>query len=241
MKNVVYTSLVGKSDTLKNPEYILEGWDYICFSNDLKSADNNNIWQIRPIPFKHKNSRRLSRYVKIKPHEVLSSYEYSLYLDSNIEIIGADIAHRINQLIDQNQLISLIPHPIRNCIYKEAQVCLETGKAYGPPIRKLCKYLKSYNYPENIELFENGLMLRKHNNEKMVKINNSWWELYMNFSERDQLSLGFLMWKDGIHCEPFFSKGISVRNVSSIRFYQHNTPILKKIEVRLKRLINKLV
>jgi len=44
---VIYTAIIGNYDTLKDPEYIDENCDYVCFTDnrELKS----DIWQIRLI------------------------------------------------------------------------------------------------------------------------------------------------------------------------------------------------
>lgn len=241
IRKVVYTSLTGSIDKLKNPQFVLKGWDYICFSNDIVTTEKNNVWQIRSIPFNSKNSRRLSRFAKIKAHEVLTNYDYSLYLDANVEIVSDTILHRINQLIEEDQLISLIPHPVRDCIYDEIQECIIIGKEFARPLKKIRNYLKENNYPKHFGLFENGLMLRKHNDPKMIELNNCWWDLYINFSQRDQVSLGFLMWKYNIQCVAFFPKGISVRNSPAIEFHKHKISIQSKIKIRLIQFLNKVV
>lgn len=241
IRKVVYTSLSGNIDELTNPRFVLEGWDYICFSNDVVQTDKNSVWEIKPIPFNNKNSRRLSRFTKIKAHEVLTGYDYSLYLDANVEIINDNVVDRINQLIEEDKLISLIPHPVRDCIYDEIQECISIGKEFAIPLKRIRNFLLENNYPKHFGLFENGLMLRKHNDPKMIELNNSWWDLYVNFSQRDQVSLGFLMWKFDIQCEAFFPKGISVRNSPAIEFHKHKISISKKIKIRLTQFVNKIV
>lgn len=49
-KNVIYTCLTGNYDGLKQPKYIYDGYDYICFSNEF-SESHIGIWEIRKIPF----------------------------------------------------------------------------------------------------------------------------------------------------------------------------------------------
>ena len=84
-KKVIYTCLVGNYDVLRQPLAIDESYDYVCFSNDIKE-DRVGVWQIRPIPFVHEDKARLSRYVKILPHRALEDYEWSLWMDANIQI-----------------------------------------------------------------------------------------------------------------------------------------------------------
>lgn len=228
-RKVVYTSLVGKYDSLINPKYIMPNWDYICFSNDIKNM-KESIWEIRPIPFSHRDNFILSRYPKINPHEVLKEYDYSLWIDANIEIIDDFVERRLDKLIEQQFFLSLIPHPFRDCIYKEAQSCIESGLDRRKIIEKQIDFLKKKKYPENIGLFENNVIFRRHNDQKISSLGKEWWDLYLEFSKRDQLSLGYLLWKNNIHCEPFISKGLSVRNIPSFRYEPHKRSVMQRIK-----------
>ena len=44
MSKVIYTAIIGGYDTLVEPDYKPEGWDFVCFTDkDLKS----DTWEIR--------------------------------------------------------------------------------------------------------------------------------------------------------------------------------------------------
>ncbi len=234
---VVYTSLVGKYDSLNNPKYIMQDWDYICFSNNIMKR-NGSIWEIRPIPFQHNDDTILSRYSKINPHLVLPEYEYSLYIDANIEFLDDSIERRITELISKDVLISAIPHPYRNCIYQEAQICIELGLDTRAKIEKLIKFLKDERYPENNGLFENGLIFRRHNTPLITSMSKDWWDLLLRFSRRDQLSFGYVLWRKNINCVAFTKKGISVRNLPSIRYVLHKRTLLQRAKRFFQRKIN---
>src|ERR1039458_2191274 len=45
---------------------------------------------------------------------------------------------------------------------------------------------------------ENGIILRKHSDHKVITLMESWWEEYCNGGRRDQLSLPYLIWKKNI-------------------------------------------
>lgn len=241
-KKAIYTSVVGKYDSLTNPKYIIPNWDYICFSNNIKKK-KGSIWEIRPIPFKHSNNTILSRYPKMNPHIVLKEYEYSLWIDANIEILDDFVEQRLNELIGNEIILSLIPHPYRDCIYKEAKYCIDRDRDSRMIIEKQVAFLKKEKYPENNGLFENGLIFRYHTDPKITSMDKEWWKIYLRFSKRDQLSLCYLIWKNNIHCEPFTSIGFSVRNIPSIRFTPHKTSLKNIIKGYIQRnnKLNKLV
>lgn len=238
---VIYTCVVGNIDQLVNPKQKVDGWDYICFSNDLVVNSKNSDWQIIPIPYTHSNKRRLSRYVKLLPHHVLQKYEYSLWIDANIQIVDTDFFFRIDELIKMNCEIALFPHYLRNCIYKEAEVCISLGKDSVLNIMPFLNKLENEGYPQNNGLFENGVMLRNHNNEKISRLNNEWWNIYLNYSERDQLSLVYLFWKYGINCLPIYPKGNSVRNTPFFMIESHNIGIYKKFKTLYWKIFNRII
>ncbi|MFC2099077.1 glycosyltransferase domain-containing protein [Bacteroidota bacterium] len=238
-RKVIYTSLVGKYDSLTDPKYIMENWDYICFSNNVNKI-KNSVWQIKPIPFKHRDKIILSRYVKMNPHLVLREYDFSLWIDANVEILDDFVERRVNELIRDQCNLSLIPHPFRDCIYKEARVCIESGLGSRKIIEKQVNFLKSEKYPENNGLFENGLIFRYHNHKQISALGRDWWNIYLEYSKRDQLSLCYLLWKYDIHCEPFTQKGLSVRNIPSIRLTPHESSLLQKMERHIQIKINNI-
>ena len=85
-KIVVYTVIMGDYDYLKNPEYIMENCDYICFTNNpnLKS----DIWQIRYDADTQLDNTKWQRRHKVMVHEYLPEYDWSVYIDGNVRIIG---------------------------------------------------------------------------------------------------------------------------------------------------------
>jgi len=234
---VIYTALVGKYDSLSDPKYIMHNWDYVCFSNNIKKK-GNSVWEIRPIPIHHSDSLILSRFPKINPHILLPEYDYSFWIDANINIQDDRLEQRIEELIKQNINLSLFLHPERNCIYDEAMTCIKDGFDKKSIIEKQIKFLKREKYPINNGLFANGLIFRKHNEQVISSLGNEWWNLYLKFSKRDQLSLGYLLWKNNIHCEPFISNGESLRNISSISISHHSLSIIQRTKRYILRNFN---
>ena len=69
-KIAVYTVIMGDYDYLKEPEFVMDNCDYICFTDnpDLKS----DIWQIRYDNNNLLDSTRWQRRHKIMVHQYLS-------------------------------------------------------------------------------------------------------------------------------------------------------------------------
>lgn len=51
---------------------------------------------------------------------------------------------------------------------------------------------------EHSGLFWGGLIGRRHFERDVVEFCSEWWEHFKKYSRRDQLGLGYLMWKKGL-------------------------------------------
>lgn len=237
-KKVIYTCLSGLYDKLPEPTVIYEGYDYICFSNDI-SAKRIGVWEIRRFPYSCKDKIRESRYVKILPHKTLQTYSYSIYVDANLRIVGRELDERINELISSDAKMASVIHPDRDCLYKEAKECVRLGRDTYFNIRKQIRFLKAEGFPANYGLYENNLIFRMHNDEKIIKISEDWWNQFCTFSRRDQLCLCYVFWKNQFKPDLFLPKGVSTHNYSCVERLSHSVPSMKKrIIKRLSRDFN---
>ncbi|MDR2011207.1 MAG: DUF616 domain-containing protein [Bacteroidales bacterium] len=238
---VIYTCLVGEYDILRQPRFIYENFDYICFSNDIP-VSCIGVWKIQKIPYKHPDKTRVSRYVKINPHTVLYSYKYSLWIDANVEIVNKDLQNRIEELIELNSKIAQVQHIERDCIYDEITECFKCSKDNVLLLYKQYKFLRKEGYPAHYGLFENNIIYRQHNDSLVVKISEEWWKMYMKFSKRDQLSLCYIYRKLDFAPDLLLPERINTRNCRGLKLYNH-PPISagKRIILRLKRICKVLL
>ena len=224
MKIVIYTCLVGNYDSLPQPKVINNNYSYICFTNNLKFS-KIGIWDIRPIPFYHENPTRMSRYVKLNPHLVLSEYDYSVYMDANLNIVDNDFYDIIENLVQNSILMASVAHPNRKCIYDEINECIKLARDDYFLLRKTAQFLRRKNYPVNQGLYENNLIFRNHNSEIIKSVSEQWWSLYMKFSKRDQLSLCYVLWLNNFKPVLFFPNGVNTHNSKSVKSVYHTSPI----------------
>ena len=192
---VIYTSLTKGYDNLLQPEVVRPDYDYICFSNDLGESDIG-VWKIRKIPFSSSSGTRLTRYPKLNPHLVLPEYEYSVWIDANFKILGTAIYEKTDELIAGGSVCAMIPHENRSCVYQEAKML--TKWLIGEPdlVYRQTKFL----------IQERSLMFRKHNSPEIVAFSKLWWKTYCAYSCRDQMSVGYALFKTGLRPEAWFSR-----------------------------------
>lgn len=235
MKNVIYTILVGNYDRLMQPLAVDENFDYLCFSNDIKEK-KVGVWTIRRIPFQDSDKTRVSRYPKLLPHKVLQEYDYSLYIDANIQITGRELYDLINRKIEEETLIAQVPNIFRNCIYKDIEIAYRKRKVDFKGAKRQYKHLKQEGFPEHYGLFENNVILRKHNDPKVVEISEAWWKEYSNYTHRDQFCLMYVYWKHNYMPTFLFGEGKNARNVEYLKLEKH--PRKKNVFLRTEKMLD---
>lgn len=220
-KKVIFTALFGIYDKLPQYSSIDKEFDYICFSNNYPDKTKIGQWEIRNINNNIKNNIYLSRLPKLLPHKYLSEYDYSLYLDSNLEITSSLIYNEIKDKIKQNTLWAGVEHLKRNCIYDELYICVSNGKSNFKEALKVEKFLLNKKFPSKYGLFENNIILRKHNDLLIKKIDEKWWKLYNELSKRDQMTLFYVFWKFSFIPDHLFSINENSRNKIGISYFNH--------------------
>lgn len=218
-KSCIYTCLSGNYDGITQPPRD-ERFDYFVFSDTIEK-DRVGVWKVIKIPSSI-NKSVTSRLPKILPHKYLRDYEYSLYIDSNLEIADRSFYDLIIKKMNLNILFSLIKHPYRTKTLDELKQCFIEGKVSLAEYRKEKDVCKRNDMTGDGVLYENGILLRKHNDNEVVKIDEEWWNNYCQHVKRDQLWLCPVFNKYKFKPDLLFPEGISVRNSSMINYHQHN-------------------
>lgn len=192
---VVYTAIFGYYDILKDPQFINKNICYVCFTDNPMLT--SNVWKIIYVEKKFEDNNRCAKEFKIKPYLFLNDFKYSVWVDANV-IIKVDLfKFFINECGASGITFPL--HNERNCIYKEAKICLKLNKDKSHLILKQMEKYRNEQYPEENELIMGRLILRKHNEESVKKLMESWWHEIENGSRRDQLSFNYVSWKNNIN------------------------------------------
>lgn len=192
---IVYTAIVNNYNPLRNPAFIEDGIDYVCFTDQPKwfALSNNTIWKGRPFPVSDLDPTLTNRQVKLLPHRFFPEYEYSVYVDGSINIIGG-----IRALLEKYDCPSMLSfnHPRRSCIYEEGQVCIDMRKGDPQAISRQLEQYRSEGFPESYGLTENNVLIRRHNDPAIIKLMEDWWRELLAQSRRDQLSFPYVAWRN---------------------------------------------
>lgn len=219
-KYAIYTAMVGGYDEIMQPLVVDDRFDYIIFSNEI-TEDNIGIWQVRRIEYTNSDNTRICRYVKTHPEELLLGYDFSIWMDANIQIFTTYIYQRAIELNEQGVLISSMWHPTRNCIYDEAFAVVNMMVEHEDVVVRWCHQLRKEGFPRQKGLCETNVVFRKHHIGLISEISTMWWHCIEKYSRRDQLSFNYVLWKLEIPCHYMFGEGINARNTEHLHLVMH--------------------
>ncbi len=215
-----YTCIFGGFDRLKEPIYksVLNEADLFIVT------DNENIksssYQVIKQQIMYDSPRMTARYVKTHPEEY------------NLE--------SVEPLIEEVKSYDLMAfkHHKRNCIYQEARECARYMIDDVSKIKAQIKKYKEEGYPKENGLFETGFLYRNLKKNIIVDLNKEWWNEIQKFSNRDQISLPFLIDKLEIYAGYF--KGNKRQN-SYVKLSTHSKgqePVIKSKAQKLRFKVN---
>lgn len=202
LKKVIFTCITNGYDTLKDPDVITEGYDYICFTDNLDLKVK--VWKLRPIPQEliTIDKTKQQRNIKICPHKYLSEYDMSVWVDGNIKL-DFNIENFIKKFIDDKHNVFVKRHPQRTCIYQEMTACLNMKKDTAENMKPQIDGYKKEGYPAKCGLAETNFIVRNHNSEDCKKLMECWVNEVNNGSKRDQLSFNYAVWKTKVSVKYF--------------------------------------
>jgi hypothetical protein len=189
LRRAVYTVLVGGFDSILPPVQIEPELDYIAFVDTPQELPAP--WQGRSLASRERNTRITARWHKLHPHRLLPEHDQSLYVDANIMIKG-----RINAVFDQalgESPLALFRHPVRDCVYEEAEVVKRLRYDDAAIVDAQMAFYRAHGLPIRAGLHFGGVLFRRHNDPQLIKLLEDWWRQLKIFSQRDQLSLTFML------------------------------------------------
>lgn len=245
-KIVIYSALVGSRGSITEPSYIPKGVDFIFFTDQKQIT--SKVWQVRRVePIIPGDTVRSARAIKALAHKFLPEYEYSIWVDANLEIRG-DIVELLKEYImkPHNQ-IAAFSHAnnrdSRNSVAEELEALLEANRRgrfrdQSELMKKQFNRYKEAGFPDTNGLVVSMVLLRKHNDPLCRQTMEEWWNEIKNFSRRDQLSFNYVCWKNNL---PITYLPGDSRNNPYIKFHPHvKTSSVKRLKSRLKKIMSSL-
>ena len=239
-RTVVYTAIFGKRDTLRDPEYVPEDCDFVCFTDQSFSS---SVWDVRRVEPECDEPVLSAKVYKVLPHRYFPDYEQSIWVDGNISVQG-DVHALLNSALATTNFAAF-DHTrnvdSRDCIYDEAEEVLELitqgrMKHVDPEVlREQVATYKRAGYPEHKGLITAMILLRKHNDPKVIETMEAWWREIERYTQRDQVSFNYVAWK---HNLPITYIDADSRNNEFFIFHSHRRSLYERIRTRLMSLLS---
>lgn len=221
---VIYTCFTGKDyDSINVNEYLDSSYEYICFTDNEEQIKKGYVgpWQVKPLVFTKLDNHKNNRYHKFFPNELFPEYEESIYVDTNIVFKNERLFYAADKLSRTDVFLAIPPHRSRHCIYEELEQCIKVRKDKKETLEKHREFLEKEGFPHGIGLTENNVIYRKHNNPTCMKIMKEWWEMIEKHSKRDQLSLYYVLWKNGTEMTYLLDRAIK-GDTENFQINHHN-------------------
>jgi hypothetical protein len=192
---VVYTAITRRYDDLRPPGVIDPELDYIVFADD-QLPNPPHPWLRIGISDQHGEGSLASRFCKTHPHVFLPGYAISTWVDGAFQLrsLTADAM----ETVIRTGPIAFFPHPERSCAYDEATAVNALGLDSPENVDVVVGRLDAHGFPRRAGLVEAGFIIRDHHDNRVVQAMEEWWEMIRNGSRRDQVSVNFVLWKQGL-------------------------------------------
>lgn len=190
MNVTVYTAIFGNYERPRPPAFVSPDVKYVLFTDREYKV---KTWEVRVVP-RDWSAAKTSRHYKILPNRYLPDADVTVWHGGWLQLIG-DPMQAVNRL--KNHDIAMEPHKERRCIYQECQAVIKSNKANPQLARRQVAVYKKDGFPPNWGLTSAFLIVRR-NTPRIAELNELWWRQVERFTNRDQLSLMYCMWKLGL-------------------------------------------
>lgn len=210
LKVAVYSCIIGGYDDVKEPAYINKQCCDFYMVTDGEVGDES-AWKKIDINEIHGldglDNRGKARYVKTHPHVLFPEYDYSVWIDGSLKVI-ADVMPIIGSMGEAWFGVHTIQNGI-DCVYDSIYAEIAEKAEKGDILRQI-RYYKRQGYPAHNGMYETGVLIRKHNNDRCIKTMEYWWKQMSHFTLRDQMSINYVLWKNKISESEIYILGDNV-------------------------------
>lgn len=196
-KIALYTCITDGYDQFEEQRVQIPNCDYFIISDKAVNSSGNmeNILLNDVVPSNIKNARLQNRYCKMHGHTIFRDYQYSIYLDGNVELLQ-DISEYL--YLSGESGVAFYQHEIRDCIYDEGIAVMLLDKADAKQVKAQLKEYAEQGMPAKYGLLAGGVIFRDHSKNWGNQIMENWWKEYLRWPTRDQISLMYVLWSMGV-------------------------------------------
>ena len=207
MPTIIYTVITGSYDSIKQPLVVEEGIEYILFTNNPEIKDAG-VWKVVQIPSEQlqgrterENNILLSRRVKMLPHKYLTEgAEWSIYIDADM-LIKESLTELLKDL-HEDTFFAACRHSYCGSVREEIEDLVAKGMVDATQIENQWQRYAEWGFEDDMGISENGLLIRRHRDTRVIQLMELWWEEYQKGCLRDQVSFMPCLYRTGFM--PYF-------------------------------------
>ena len=219
-RGAVYTAVYGNYDVIEEPMYVNPKLDYFAFTDGDLPVDS--VWnkvEISQYPqLKDLDNYHRAKYIKMFPYEFLQDYDFSIWVDGNVNLIADTYPLAI---MSKGSPMATYSNPIHDCIYTEARYMIFQGRLPADGAKIQMSDYRQAGFSEHLGMREFSIIYRDHSNKECYDLMKEWWEHVNKYTMRDQLSLPFILWKNGKTIDYIKSLGENWRWNPRFRVSEH--------------------
>ena len=225
MSTTIFTVITGNYDTIKQPLVVEEGVEYVLYTNNPGIVDAG-VWKVVQIPSEQwqgrserENNILLSRKVKMLLHKYLpEGAEWSIYIDADM-VIKRPLTELLNNL-HLETLFAACRHSYCKNVQEEIADLLAKNMVQPEQVKEQWNKYVEWGFEDNLGISENGLLIKRHNDARVVQLMELWWEECQNGCLRDQVSLMPCLYRTGFI--PYFQFiEMDIRNNNFVEVMKH--------------------
>lgn len=198
----IYTCITNNYDRLNEPLYIEDNCDYffITDENGKKQISDSSVYKLididNVVPKELMSPKDKNRYCKSHGYEIFKEYDYSIYLDGNIQIVKPMLP--LLKMMGQIG-VAFHKHPSADDVYEEAMSLSLRTRITKEEADKTIKWFWNSGMPRFYGMVECGVILCDNRNLLGNELLNKWFCNYDKGSaKRDQMYMAFTLWEMGI-------------------------------------------
>ena len=189
----VYTASMGGYDVIPAMDRPDPSIRYVCFTDG--TCEVPEPWEHRLVPRLFDDPVVDSKRIKILPHLYLPDDDVSLWIDAHVQLHGIG-SEQIDEWLGDGSF-SLPDNPLGDCAYEDGEFLATWGYDDPAAIRAQLARFRAVGFPEHVGLASPLLIARRHWEPEALRLSNAWWQNFVSYARRDQVSFPFAAWSVG--------------------------------------------
>jgi hypothetical protein len=129
--------------------------------------------------------------------DLYTDCEASLWMDGSVHVLDDRFLALVRVRLAEHELV-LWDHPEdRDCLLQEAEHCHDWPKYRDGPLLEQARHYLEEGMPEHFGLWATGSIARMHS-PRMAALGDAWLAEMERWTIKDQVSLPYLLWREGI-------------------------------------------